>query len=201
MATMSQGFPITPSTRKSGPYTVGAGQTVFSVTFPFQRVADLSVQVRANAGQSWSVVPGTDYSVAGAMSPAGGAVTLPGRPAGSQVRVVGKAAIASESDAVPAASFDSYTFNTAIDRVVIWMQEVRRDMDELDATGLIEVAQEAADAAVASAARRRPPLPRPRPMPPRPPRPPVLRAAPREQPQLRRRPLPPVRRASTSPTI
>ncbi|MFG1383253.1 tail fiber protein [Xanthobacter sp. V3C-4] len=150
---MSQGFPITPSSRLSGPYTAGAGQTVFSVTFPFQRAADLSVQVRAIGGLSWTVAPDTDYSITGVMAPGGGTVTFAvARPTGSQVRIVGKAPIASESDAVPAASFDSYTFNTAIDRVVIWVQEVRRDMDALDATGLIEVAQEAADAAVAAAA-------------------------------------------------
>jgi len=132
---MSLSLPITPSARVSGPYTAGAGQTAFSVTFPFQDNADLRVETRASDYDAWTAaVLGTDYSVTGAGTPGGGAVIFgTGRAAGTRVRITGRAAIAALLDAVPAGSFDSKTFNTLFDRVTIWTQELRRDTDSVTA--------------------------------------------------------------------
>lgn len=132
---MSQGFPIAPSTRLSGPYTATEGQTAFSVTFPFQANDDLAVQVRANAAANWTAaLLGTDYSVTGAGATAGGGIAFgTGRAGGSQVRILGLAPIAALLDAVPAGAFDNETFNRLFDRIVIWMQEARRDIADVQA--------------------------------------------------------------------
>lgn len=133
MAAMSLGFPISPSTRVSGPYVASAGQTAFSVTFPFQSAADLRVETRPSADGDWAAATlGADYTVSGAGAPAGGTVTFGvGRTAGTQVRTIGRAVIASQLDAVPAGGFSSGTFNRQMDRVTIWNQEARRDIDEV----------------------------------------------------------------------
>lgn len=140
MPCMSLALPLPPSTRTSGPYVSGAGQTTFSITFPFLRPDDLRVEIRAGSTEAWSVAaPGIAYAVTGAGAPAGGAVTFyAGRPAGSQVRIVGAAAIAAEVDAVPAGSFSSQTWNEFANRVTIWAQEARRDVDGM--TGAVDAA-------------------------------------------------------------
>ncbi|MFG1300371.1 right-handed parallel beta-helix repeat-containing protein [Xanthobacter sp. V3C-3] len=137
---MSLSLPLPPSTRTSGPYVSGAGQTAFSVTFPFLRGEDLRVEIRPGSTGAWSVAtPGIDYAVTGAGVPGGGSVAFyVGRPAGSQVRIVGAAAIASEVDAVPAGSFSSQTWNEFANRVTVWAQEARRDIDGL--TGSVDTA-------------------------------------------------------------
>ena len=150
---MSQTFPITPSSRIAGPYTVGPGQATYIVDFPFQYDDDLSVQWRAAAGQSWTEVDPADYSVTGAMAAGGGSISYVVAPAtNSQVRIVGAAPISQTIDALPANSIDTNVFNTLVDRLAIWCQETRRDIDELDATGLIEEAQAAATSTAADAA-------------------------------------------------
>lgn len=132
---MSLDLPISPSTRVSGPYVASAGQTAFSVTFPFQDNADIRVATRASDYDAWALaVLGVDYSVSGAGAPAGGTITFgTGRAAGTQVSITGRAVIAALLDAVPAGGFRSDTFNALMDRVTIWTQELRRDTDSVTA--------------------------------------------------------------------
>lgn len=132
---MSQSFPVTPSARLAGPYTATAAQAVFPVGFPFQRAADLLVQIRASGAAAWSAATlGTDYTVSGEGAPEGGAVTfLVGRAAGSQVRMLGLSVLDSVIDVTPAGQFDAQSINRFADRHTMIAQEARRDIDGIAA--------------------------------------------------------------------
>lgn len=155
---MSQSLPLPQSERRSGPYTASAGQTVFTVTFPFLAAVDLQVLVRDSAEDEWAIASlMTDYSVTGMQSPSGGTVTFgTGRAAGSQVRIDGLAPVTSTTDVTPAGTISSVGINRFFDRVVMWLQEIRRDVNsalatvaELAASVPIAVAQSADFAAEA----------------------------------------------------
>ncbi|MFG1216137.1 right-handed parallel beta-helix repeat-containing protein [Xanthobacter flavus] len=142
---MSLLLPITSSARVSGPYTAGAGQKVFTFGFPVQRAEDVRVEWRATADDDWAaLLLGTHYVVSGVGEPAGGSIAFfEARPTGSQILVLGRAAISAEVDALPANSIDSFALNRVLDRITMWVQELRRDVGTVQVEDAIEAAETA----------------------------------------------------------
>lgn len=130
---MSSILPIGPAIRIAGPYVASAGQTTFTYAFALLDAGDLAVETApADDPDNWSLATlDLDYGLTPAPPhEAGGSVVfLAPRPAGSRVRIVGAAVIANVMDPVPAAAIDSSKLNRMFDRVTIWAQENRRDLD------------------------------------------------------------------------
>ncbi|CAA0096300.1 Uncharacterised protein [Starkeya nomas] len=130
---MSSILPIGPVLRIAGPYVASAGQTTFTYAFALLDAGDLAVETApADDPDNWSLATlDLDYGLTPAPPhEAGGSVVfLAPRPAGSRVRIVGAAVIANVMDPVPAAAIDSFKLNRMFDRVTIWAQENRRDLD------------------------------------------------------------------------
>ncbi|MEW6256842.1 MAG: hypothetical protein AB1592_12880 [Pseudomonadota bacterium] len=129
---MSNSLPLPQSERRSGPYVASSGQVAFSVTFPFLAAGDLAVQTRPTANDAWTTRSlSTEYSVSGVANPSGGAITFVTPPGtGVQVQILGLSPVASQADVTPAGQISSTGINRMYDRVVIWVQEIRRDATE-----------------------------------------------------------------------
>lgn len=154
---MSQNFPIVDQERVAGPYTASAGQTAFTYGFPLLDAADLLVETATAAvpGAWTPATLGVDYTLTPAPPAAGGTVLFTtGRLVGSRVRMFGAAVIENTQDVVPNGKVDSLRLNRFFDRMTLWVQELRRDIDALLVRiGLIdgEAAIQASQAAAASA--------------------------------------------------
>lgn len=158
---MSSSLPIGPAARIAGPYTASAGQTSFSFAFALLDAGDLAVETAAAATPDvWlEADPGTDYTVSGTLPliEGGNIVFASGRTAGTRVRILGRAVIANTQDPLPAGRIDSGLLNRFFDRMTIWAQELRRDLNDaalriglIDGTTAVEASQVAVSAAGAA---------------------------------------------------
>lgn len=155
---MSAALPIGPAARLAGPYVASVGQTAFTFAFAAIDPGDVLVETAtAEFPEGW--VPaslGTDYTLPDSYPVLTGGTVLfvAGRAGGTRVRIIGRAAIASTTDVMPAGKVDSVLLNRFFDRVTIWAQELREQADRVaQKLGLIDgaVAEAAAAAAMAFA--------------------------------------------------
>lgn len=108
-------------------YTATAGQTVFSIPFPFQQDEDVSIQQFKDG--KYTEVLRSQFSIAGAMDPAGGSVTFKvGRAAGEVIAIVGDAVLDRLSSIVRDGRFASKLTDDELDRNRIIQQEHKRDL-------------------------------------------------------------------------
>lgn len=118
-------FPIDPSTRRSGPYTATAGQTVFDYDFPVLDADDLGVYQLPNGGTTETrLTRGTDYTVTGVGLEAGGTIVLTaGRAAGDRISIVGERTPRRATDFNEAGAFTAAALNLELDALTVVLQE------------------------------------------------------------------------------
>lgn len=109
-------------------YTASAGQTVFSIPFPFQQAEDISIQLFTDG--KYTEINRTAYTISGEMNPFGGSVTFhSGRSAGDIIVVVGDAILERLSSIVRDGRFASKLTDDELDRNRIIQQEQQRDIN------------------------------------------------------------------------
>ena len=124
---MSVVLPIEPDTRFRR-YTASAGQTQFSIPFPFQQTADITIMRLLDV--DWQILDPSTYEITGVDDPAGGTVTFSsGRAAGDIIGVIGKAILDRLSSVVRDGRFKSALTDDEFDRNRIIQQEQQRDID------------------------------------------------------------------------
>ena len=119
---------IALSTRKSGPYTATAGQTVFNYTFPLVDAADLQV-IRYRDGVAATLSGSTDYVVTGVGLASGTFVLNVGAILGDIYVAVGDLPIERDADFPGFKSIPNNAINIELDRMIMAQQEMRRDID------------------------------------------------------------------------
>ncbi|NTA58596.1 right-handed parallel beta-helix repeat-containing protein [Agrobacterium tumefaciens] len=123
---MSSVFPITDDPRYRR-YTASAGQTMFTIPFPFLQGEDLKICLQT-APSEYTILNPADYTLQGANDPAGGTVTLDAaRSAGDIILVLGEAILDRMSSIVRDGRFSSKLIDSELDRIRIIEQEFRRD--------------------------------------------------------------------------
>lgn len=130
MATMSQTFPVNDSPRFVVS-TATAGQSAFSIPFPFLLSEDLQVERLATNGTRTVLERPTHFSLSGAGNPAGGTLTL--KPAflakaGEIYTIFGQAVLSREGSVVQGGKFSSQIIDLDFDRLTIIAQEHARDI-------------------------------------------------------------------------
>ncbi|HYC63489.1 MAG TPA: hypothetical protein VEC14_02065, partial [Reyranellaceae bacterium] len=124
---MSAIFPITADSRFRR-YVATAGQTAFSVPFPFQNDADIKLIKIATNGTRTELVNPTHYTLTGAGNPAGGTATLVSGAALNDIVIVAGAAIMDRTlSIVRNGAFQSKAIDDDIDRALIRDAELARD--------------------------------------------------------------------------
>lgn len=109
-------------------YTASAGQTVFSIPFPFQQAEDVSIQLFSDG--VYTEIDRATFAITGAMNPLGGSVTFnAGRSAGDIILVVGAAILERLSSIVRDGRFASKLTDDELDRNRIIQQEQQRDIN------------------------------------------------------------------------
>lgn len=125
---MSVVFPIENSDRFES-YTASAGQTVFSVPFPFQDNADVTIRKIALSGTVSILEEATDYTLTGAEDPEGGTFTLlEGAAVGEKYQPIGAAILDRLTSVVRNGRFASKATDDEFDRNRIIQQEQSRDI-------------------------------------------------------------------------
>jgi hypothetical protein len=110
--------------------TATGGETSYSVPFPFQANADIVV-LRERDDVETELEEGTDYSLSGAESPAGGTVTLlTAAVAGDRYTRVGRTVLDRLQSVTRNGSFKSKAIDDDIDRFILIAQEMRRDIGQ-----------------------------------------------------------------------
>lgn len=127
---MSQTFPVNDSPRFVVS-TATAGQSAFSIPFPFLLNDDLQVERLATNGVSTVLERPTHFSLTGAGNPAGGTLTL--KPAhlakaGEIYTIFGQAVLTREGSVVQGGKFSSQIIDLDFDRLTIVAQEHARDL-------------------------------------------------------------------------
>lgn len=108
--------------------TATDGQTEFAVPFPFQANADIVVLKIAD-GVETVLEEAEDYTLTGAGLEAGGTVTLlQPAEAGWQIVRSGKVVLDRLSSIVRGGKYDSKATDDDLDRIIIALQEVQRDL-------------------------------------------------------------------------
>ncbi|OEI83733.1 hypothetical protein GRI33_06320 [Brucella sp. BO3] len=108
-------------------YTASAGQTVFSIPFPFQQAADVSIQLYSNG--KYTEIERHIFTISGEMQPEGGTVTFhTGRTSGEIIAIVGSAILDRLSSIVRDGRFKSKLTDDELDRNRIIQQEHSRDI-------------------------------------------------------------------------
>lgn len=129
MASVDNVYDIAPINK----YVASSGQTVFDYDFPIFDAVDLRVYV----GDVLQSI-GTDYTVQGEGNENGGTVTfLVGRVAGTQVTIYRLMPIERLTDMAQNGPMRAADFNQELDRITMYLQEVRRDMDRSLRFGII----------------------------------------------------------------
>lgn len=125
---MSVVFPLTPDPRFRLS-TATAAQTSFSVPFPFQDNADISVLRIDLAGVEHALSESADYTLTGAGNPSGGSIELV-VPAtvGEQYVRYGLAVLERVTSIVRGGRYSSIGTDDDLDRSIIIAQELRRDI-------------------------------------------------------------------------
>jgi hypothetical protein len=122
-------LPINPDARFRV-YAASEGQTVFSVPFPFQANADISVIKTTALGVETTLANPQDYTLTGAGNPAGGTLTRTvGSAVGDIIIVAGNAVQNRLAGIVRNGKFSSPAIDDDLDRALIRDQELRRDAD------------------------------------------------------------------------
>ncbi|TPM06758.1 MULTISPECIES: hypothetical protein [unclassified Mesorhizobium] len=125
---MSAVFPVNQDARWRS-YTASAGQTVFSIPFPFQDDGDVTVLKIALDGALITLTRPADYTMAGADNPAGGSFTLTAPAvAGEKFMPVGKAVLERILSIVRGGKYKSAATDDDLDRLMIIAQEHDRDI-------------------------------------------------------------------------
>lgn len=118
-------FPIDPSTRRSGPYTATASQTVFDYGFPVLDADDLGVYRLPNGGTTETrLTRGTNYTVTGVGLEDGGTIVLTAAAAaGDRITIVGERTARRLTDFNEAGAFTAAALNLELDALAILQQE------------------------------------------------------------------------------
>lgn len=125
---MSVVLPIDPDSRFRSTTCVG-GETSFSVPFPFQDNADITVERVDTAGVTHTLAETADYALTGAGEAAGGTVTLVvAAVAGEKILRIGQAVLERTSSIVASGRFASALTDAELDRNRIIQQEQARDI-------------------------------------------------------------------------
>jgi hypothetical protein len=121
MASVDNVYDIAPINK----YVASSGQTVFDYDFPIFDAVDLRVYV----GDVLQSI-GTDYTVQGEGNENGGTVTFTsGRSSGQQITIYRLMPIERLTDMAQNGPMRAADFNQELDRITMYLQEVRRDMD------------------------------------------------------------------------
>ncbi|MGN8170492.1 hypothetical protein [Agrobacterium sp. 22117] len=125
---MSSVFPITDDPRYRR-ITASAGQTVFSIGFPFLQNEDIGIYLQTAPSQ-YTLFSPSAYTLTGANNPAGGSATfLAPRSAGDIILILGAAVLDRMSSIVRDGKFSSALTDGELDRIRIIQQEFSRDAD------------------------------------------------------------------------
>lgn len=125
---MSVILPITANGRYAIS-TASGGETSFSVPFPFQANADVTIVKVSAAGAETILTEGTHYTLTGAGDPAGGTVTLTAPlAAGEKLKRIGNAVLTRTADVTRAGRFRSRATDDELDRLTIIAQEHAREL-------------------------------------------------------------------------
>lgn len=118
-------FPIDPSTRRSGPYTATAAQTVFDYGFPVLDADDLGVYRLPNGGTTETrLARGTNYTVTGVGLQAGGTIVLTApAAAGDRITIVGERTPRRLTDFGESGALTAAALNLEFDALAIQSQE------------------------------------------------------------------------------
>lgn len=146
-------FPIEPSTRRSGPYTATASQTVFDYGFPVLDADDLGVYRLPNGGTTETrLTRGTDYTVTGVGLEDGGTIVLTAAAAaGDRITIVGERTARRLTDFNEAGAFTAAALNLEFDALAVTDQE---QTTRLDRTMRLQQGDPAADMRLPLAAVR-----------------------------------------------
>lgn len=108
-------------------YTASAGQTVFSIPFPFQQADDISIQLFSDG--KYTEIDRSAFNITGEMNPVGGSVTFNvGRSVGDIIVVAGATILERLSSIVRDGRFASKLTDDELDRNRIIQQEQQRDI-------------------------------------------------------------------------
>lgn len=125
---MSSVFPITDDPRYRR-ITASAGQTVFSIGFPFLQNEDIGIYLQTAPSQ-YTLFNPSAYTLTGANNPAGGSATfLAPRNAGDIILILGAAVLDRMSSIVRDGKFSSALTDGELDRIRIIQQEFSRDAE------------------------------------------------------------------------
>src|SRR5690606_163378 len=136
---MSAVFPVNEDPRWRI-HDASPGQTVFTIPYPFQDAADITVVKIAADGARTELSQPADYTVSGAGNPGGGSYTLavPAQ-AGTKYLNYGDAVMARTSAIVRMGKFTSVAIDEDIDRALIRDLELRRDVQR---AGQVEIGED-----------------------------------------------------------
>lgn len=128
---MSQALPLNPNTRGPEVYTCSFdGQTLFPVGYPLQQDFDIAVFLSEDGGDTWiPQILNLDFTVGGAGTTAVSIAFTSGLTTGNLVRHYGFARLYNTTDFSPANTLKRAGLNEKIDRLTIYAQELRRDID------------------------------------------------------------------------
>lgn len=116
------------STRKAGPYTATAGQTVFFFGFPILAAADLDVW-RERAGVATPLTLGVDYTVTGAGDPSGGQITLTAAALLDDIIAIDGDLLKERATSfVGGTPFQAASIDFDLNRMAIMVQELAREI-------------------------------------------------------------------------
>ena len=111
-------------------YAGNGSTTAFTVPWLFLSNADLQVRKRSSSGTESTLAVGTDYTVAGALSPSGGTVTLLAPPAtGETVVIIRDPIIIQSTDYLPNDPFPAESHERALDLLTMIAQRLDDRLD------------------------------------------------------------------------
>lgn len=146
---MSAIWNIAKSTRTTGWVVATAGQTVFNVPFPVDEAADLAVTLD-NLTTKTTLTLTTDYAVTGLGGSSATVTLVSAMTAGHKLRIMGARQPYSTADVTSGSAVKGKALNKALDRIVITLQELFRDVG--NATTVADNTATASSAATAAAA-------------------------------------------------
>lgn len=109
-------------------FVATAGQTEFTIPFPFQQADDVVFGTLSDTGDFAPLKANLDFTLTGAGNANGGQITLiTPALAGARYRVLGEA-VAEFHGRLTGARYSADVINTNFDRVLIWVIEQARDL-------------------------------------------------------------------------
>ena len=118
------------STTTKAQYSGNGVTTVFAVPFYFLLNADLLVILRSAAGVETTQLLGTNYTVTGAGSEAGGSVTMiVAPPSGTTLTILRNAPATQDTDLLPNDRLPAESLETALDKLTMLVQQLDEEND------------------------------------------------------------------------